>query len=313
MTSTRDPIHHPLAQHTPYSDPGDLAGLLAAVPPDPATIGTAARNVIVHYREEQSVLPEGSRSDVNLRWLARTLATDQERHGTPLDRPRALTERVQGCCRDHALLACAVLRQHGIAARGRVGFARYFDDNGAAGFAYDHVLVEARLGGPRARWVRFDPAIPAPREGLDTPLDLPTGPDSPFPTAAEVWRSFRAGDVDPARFGAVPDTPLRGPWFIQQYVLRDLAHRHGDELLLWDSWGAMTDPRTPLPEDVLTLTDQVADLTVAADAGAPGAEEQLTALYTTRAGLRPGATVRRHDPFSPQEPPVVEDLTRPTG
>lgn len=291
-------------RHSAYSDPGPWGHLLTAVPPTVPAVSAAARNVIVHYREEQAVLPESSRPDVHLRWLARTLERDQERHGIPLEHPRPLAERVQGCCRDHVLLACAVLRQHGIAARGRVGFARYF----APDFGHDHVVVEARLDGHRGRWVRFDPEITAPREGLDTPEDLPTGPDSPFPTAAEVWRSVRAGDVDPTRFGAVPGTPLSGPWFIQHYVLRDLAHRHGDELLLWDSWGAMADPRQPLPEDVVALTDQVAALTVAADSGDGAAEEQLTTLYATREGLRPGPAVLRHDPFTPKAPPVVEEL-----
>ncbi|WP_109472233.1 transglutaminase-like domain-containing protein [Ornithinimicrobium cavernae] len=295
------------SRHTRYSDPGPWGHLLAAVDPDVESVSAAARNLIVHYREDQAVLPPHTRSDIHGRWLVRTLDRDQERHGSRLAEHRELTERVQGCCRDHALFACAVLRQHGIAARGRVGFARYLNP----GFCHDHVVVEARLPAGGGRWVRFDPELTGPRGTLETPMDMPFGLESPFITAAEAWRGWRAGDLDAQEFGACPNSPVRGPWFIQNYVLRDVAHRHGDELLLWDAWGGMAAPGEQLSPETVALTDRVAALTVAADAGASAAEAELTRLYTTSPRLRPGPTVRRHDPFAVQAPPVVESLSAP--
>lgn len=296
-------------RHTTYSDPGLWGDLLAAVEPTVEAVSEVVRNVIVHYREERAVLPEHTREDIHDRWLVRTLERDQQRHGTPLSEPRELTERVQGCCRDHTLLACAVLRHHGVAARGRVGFARYLDPD----FCHDHVVAEAKVAHGGGRWVRFDSELTGPHGTLETPTDMPVGPESPFLTAAEVWRGWRAGDLDAHKFGAVPDSPLRGPWFIQNYVLRDVAHRHGDELLLWDFWGAMAGPREPLPADVVALTDHLAALTVDADAGDAAAEAELSGLYTTSPQVRPGPTVLRHDPFTPQAPPAVEELSPPHG
>lgn len=316
MTTLQQPVFR-ADQHTPYSDPGPWGHLLAAIEPDVASVSAAARNLIVHYREHQTRLPTRTRADIHGRWLARSLERDQERHGTGLTQHRQLTERVQGCCRDHTLFACAVLRQHGIAARGRVGFARYLHPD----FCHDHVVVEARVPTAGGRWVRFDPELTGPRGPLETPMDLPIGPDSPFPTAAEVWRGWRAGDLDAQQFGALADSPVRGPWFIQNYVLRDVAHRHGDELLLWDFWGAMAAPSEPLSSPVLALTDQVAALTVDADAGDDAAERALTRLYATATvvghgtveesgtGLRPGATVLRRDPFVPHAPSVEEVIS----
>ncbi|USQ77247.1 transglutaminase-like domain-containing protein [Ornithinimicrobium cryptoxanthini] len=290
--------------HTAYSDPGPWSDLLAAVEPTVEAVSAAVRNVIVHYREEQTVLPEDTRGDIHGRWIERTLERDQQRHGTPLTQRRELTERVQGCCRDHTLLACAVLREHGIAARGRVGFSRYFQPD----FCHDHVVVEAQFEGPGGRWVRFDTELTGSLGNLASPTDMPVGPDSPFPTAGEVWRSWRAGEIDAGLYGVAPGLPARGPWLIQNYVLRDLAHRFGDELLLWDVWGAMVGPGDPLSPEVLELTDEVAELIAQADAGQDGAEDRLATLYATREGLRPGLSVLRFDPLLPQSRPVGEDL-----
>lgn len=289
--------------HTAYSDPGRWAHLLSAIDPTVEAVSAVVRNVIVHYREEQTALPEHTRGDIHDRWVARTLERDQDRHGAPLTAPREIAERVQGCCRDHTLLACAVLREHGIPARGRVGFARYLRPD----FNHDHVVVEAQLEEGSDRWVRFDPELTGPLGSLTTPTDMPVGAQSPFPTAAEVWRSWRGGDINAQDYGVAPGHPACGPWLIQNYVLRDLAHRCGDELLLWDVWGAMAHPG-PVDADLVDLTDRVAGLIVAADAGDRSAAADLRCSYRSDPRLHPGPTVLRHDPFRPGAAPVEEEL-----
>lgn len=110
--------------HSPYSDPGRHAPLLGAVPGTAADLCAVARNVIAHYRAELADLPEERRGEIDSRWLEVILAVDQERHGTPLTAPRPLPDRVAGCCRDHTLFVVGGLREHGVPARSRVGFAR---------------------------------------------------------------------------------------------------------------------------------------------------------------------------------------------
>ncbi|HEY6738103.1 MAG TPA: transglutaminase domain-containing protein, partial [Actinopolymorphaceae bacterium] len=108
-------IDHPdWSRHSPYSSPGRCAALLEEVPTDVARLSEVARNIIVHYRASGTELPAHSRDDVDCRWLEVILQRDQERHAKPLTEPRELTERVQGCCRDHTLFCVGVLRQHGI-------------------------------------------------------------------------------------------------------------------------------------------------------------------------------------------------------
>src|SRR5690606_28189253 len=183
MTEPAAVVDH--AAHTPYTRPGRFAPLLAALPTDPPALSEVARNVIVHYRSADRQLPQETDDDIDLRWLEDMLATDQRRHGTPLAEHRAPEQRLQGCCRDHTLLCVAALREHGLPARSRLGFAGYFQPGEHA----DHVVAEVWLEG---RWRRFDPEIDAPREALPQPMDMPTAqPGSTgFVTAAQAWVGY---------------------------------------------------------------------------------------------------------------------------
>lgn len=271
------PAH--FARHSPYSDPGGHAELLQDVRPEVDSVCAIAQNVIAHYRFASATLPESSNGDINSRWLSRTLEIDQIRHGAALQSPRAEADRVQGCCRDHVLLAIGILRQHGIAARSRVGFATYLRH----GSRVDHVVAEAWIG---ERWIRFDPGTTGPRGAVDDPRDIPTGAQSPFLTAAAAWRGYRHKGESIDDLGVkIGPIEFTGAPFVLSYLIMDVAHRFGDELLLWDSWGAM-----PLPGKALDseLGDQLADLVLRADSGDTSAEQTLAELHATDPRIRPG-------------------------
>jgi hypothetical protein len=249
-----------------------------------------SRNVVAHYRAQASELPESSRPDVSLRWIEAVLATDQDRNRAPLTAERQVADRVEGCCRDHALLAVAALRHHGVPARSRVGFATYLSPtwNG------DHVIVEAWLDG---RWRRFDPEFQEPLPNLADPTDISHGPDSPFLTAANVWLGHRAGSLDVTRFGVAEGLGIGGDWFVYGYVIAEVAHRFGDELLLWDLWGAMSDDLAQAPAENLVLIDEVAELLIRADQGDLETEEVLLSCYRDDERLHPGRSVRSVSPY----------------
>ena len=80
------------------------------------------------------------------------------------------------------------------------------------------------------------------------------GPDAPFETAAEAWLGHRAGIRDATTYGIFPGSEASGPDFVRSYVFFELAHRYGDELLLWDGWGA-TQAEGP---EIDVLADEVA-------------------------------------------------------
>ncbi|SKC41730.1 transglutaminase domain-containing protein [Krasilnikoviella flava] len=303
--STAAPTLADYARHSAYSDPGPHADLLAAVAPDRAEIGRAACATIVHYRAGGVPLRDEQRADIDRWWLASTLDAATERRPGPLTEGRAPGQMVAGCCRDHTLFSLAVLRQHGVPARSRIGFAAYFEPP----FFHDHVVVE-HWDAAGERWVRWDPELTPDGSWEFDVRDMPTGPASPFPTAAEVWRAIRAGEVDPASYGVGPELPeLCGKDFVRGYVMLELAHRMRDEVLLWDVWGVVPDdvpgvaalwaqaredgpePSSasapePTSEELDALADELAALLVAADAGDPAAEAALAARYAGRWAAR---------------------------
>ncbi len=281
--------------HSAYSAGGRWAALLEAVPAEPDALSAVARNVIAHYRANASELPEETRADIHLRWLEAMLDADQQRNARPLAGERAMSERLQGCCRDHTLLCVGVLRQHDVPARSRVGFASYFRPD----WNHDHVVVEAWLGG---RWTRFDPELAVGAVPFD-PLDIGAGSHAPFVTAAEAWLGHRAGRIDVETYGVDVGSPVRGSWFVRSYVVMELAHRLKDELLLWDGWGAMG----PDAEGADELVDEIATLLVAADAGDAAAEAELVDRYRADPRLHPGDRIQS---FSPGGEIVEVSLTR---
>ncbi len=292
------------SRHTPYSNPGRHRSALRVLPVEPEALSAVSRNVIVHYRASGHNLPVETRGDVNARWLEAILTADRGRHPEPLDTPRAPTERVQGCCRDHTLFCIGTLRTHGVPARSRVGFAGYFVD----GWHHDHVIVEAFING---RWRRFDSEIEAPRPALPTPMDIEPGRlgGTGFVTAAQVWLGYRLGDIDSDTYGVDPAVPVfRGERFIFEEVIYEVAHRFGDELLLWDTWGRMGEPGSPVSEADARWIDDIARLLLAADEGDESAERRLLERYRGDSGLRPGTVVTQASPFG--DPPIDVALNR---
>ncbi len=280
------------ATHTPYSDPGRYAALLDELPTDIPGLTAVIRSTIIHYRGGGVEFTGERLEEVNSRWVETILAVDQQRNGRPLAEPRALEDRVAGCCRDFALLLVAALRHQGVPARGRIGFASYF----VPGWNHDHVIAEYHNGD---RWVRVEAQIePAEHWGFDV-HDIPPGP---FRSAAEVWQAFRAGEIDPDLYGVDPSLPIRGGWFIRDYVFLQAAHLNGDELLLWDGWGAMADDL----EMDLTPTDELAALLVAADNGDEAAATKLRDWYRSDPDLHPGERIMVHSPTG--TPPYQVDL-----
>ena len=148
--------------------------------------------------------------------------------------------------------------------------------------------------------MRFDPEIDGPRPALPNPTDIGPSPvDGPgFVTAAEAWVGYRRGLIDPEAYGVdagVPD--MRGASFIFDKVVQEVAHRFGDELLLWDSWGRIGRPNRAADELDTAWLDPIAELLLAADRDDEQAERALLDRYRTDDGLRVSDVVRQASPY----------------
>src|SRR5690242_6664578 len=123
---------------TAFSAPRDHGRLFDPLPDDPGGIGEVVRNLVVHYRASGIEFPPERLAEIDSRWVDRMLDADRSRFDTPLAEPRALEQRIVGCCRDFTLLTVGALRYKGLPARSRVGFADYLDPS----WHYDHVITE---------------------------------------------------------------------------------------------------------------------------------------------------------------------------
>lgn len=250
------------ATHSRFSDPGAYAPLLEDVPHDLAGISRIAQGLVYHYVADQHIFgycpPHERLPEIDTRFMEQMLARLTELDPRSLSVPRAYENRLVGCCRDFALVACAILRQRNQPARLRYGFAGYF----VPGYWIDHVIVETWDG---ARWQRFDPEIPAAREWGFNVLDVP---ETAFVTGGRAWQLARNGETDPAVFGLGPAvSDVSGWWFLRGRLQLDLAALMKQEMLCWDEWGFVNPAGGVSTADELLL-DQAAALSLQPDSGA---------------------------------------------
>ncbi|MCU0514633.1 MAG: transglutaminase domain-containing protein [Anaerolineae bacterium] len=241
--------------HSPMSDPGTAAPLLAHLPQD--DLGALCRIVQTVYRHyyDSTAFPLERRQEVDLRRAERLWQRIAALDARPLTEPRPPEQRLIGCCRDAALLLCSMLRQQGIPARLRVGFAAYIRT--VPGFHVDHVVLELWDSG---RWHLVDAEQDA---GLIAANDIQFSvhdiPRDQFLAGGQAWLAVRDGRLAAADFGADPQEHFwRGEWAIRQRLLQDALALNKIEYLLWDTWGLM---EGDAPAGHLGWLDTVAALT----------------------------------------------------
>ena len=124
-----------------------------------------------------------------------------------------------------------------------------------------------------------------------------------FATAARVWSAYRHGTSTPTPTASIRTCPTSAAnGFLFDEVIYEIAHRFGDELLLWDGWGRITGPCAEVTEEDAAWLDGVAALLLAADDGDLDAEAGALSRYRADAGLHPGPTIVQASPFG--DPPV---------
>lgn len=246
------------------------------VPSDLPGICKTIQGFLIHehwapaYRQR---LTAERRAESQLRTTEQMLAATFAKNAAPLNTERPLYQKTVGVCRHFTVLAVAMLRSKGIPARSRCGFGAYF----SPGKFEDHWVAEVWDG---KGWKLMDAQIDASQRAiLHLDMNLQDVPRDKFVIAGDAWLQCRSGRADPNAFGIFD---MRGFWFIAGNVIRDFAALNNMELLPWDSWGAMTGPDKPIPEETLTLLDRVSALTLDPD----NRFDELRTLCNSDAGLR---------------------------
>jgi len=286
------------AEQSRVTDPGPMAAQIVGAGDDIATVRRLASGLIVHYRDpawDGYGIPEERRAEIDTRYASRMLERLGDLQPGPLGIERLPANRLVGCCRDFTVLSLTLLRAAGIPARARVGFAGYF----APGWWIDHVVAEVWVAAEGC-WRLIDANLGEthPRPDGGAPFDTADVPRDLFLTGPAAWRACRAGEMDPERFVVAPhlDEPyLRGWSYLRHNLIHDLATLDKCEMLLWDTWGLLTD--TPATPDELDLLDRVAAITGVPDP----TREDLLALHTAEPALRVPPKVMSFSPHTGQE------------
>jgi hypothetical protein len=262
------PLQRVLAHYaiqSPFSTPGRQAALFDALQSDPAGIARAVQGLLIYEHVAKPfygyALPETRRAESHLRLAEKIIDTLQVLDDHPLTISRPPEKRLVGICRHFMLLSLAICRHYGIPARGRGGFATYFN----AGKFEDHWVCEYWKADEN-RWALLDSQLDEVFAGhLAINHDIHDVPRDRFLTASEAWRKCRKGELDPELFG-IGFWQLRGLWFIACSLVRDLATLNGCEILPWDVWGAQPLPNATLSDEELAFFDEIALLTADPDA-----------------------------------------------
>ncbi|WP_415675362.1 transglutaminase-like domain-containing protein [Tsukamurella hominis] len=228
------------------------SGLLEGLGTEPVDICAPVHALVIQPGDaEARDFPEDRLGENQIRPAADLVVLLQGLESRSLAESREPLHRVVGTCRHFAVLACALLRYRGIAARVRCGFATYFERDRAV----DHWIVEYRAIDTH-RWVRLDPEILG-QKVVGNPDDLVAGQ---FLSGGEAWMAYRRGAIDASRFG-VHGTANWGPAEIRGNVVKDLAALNKVEMLPWDEWGRMTEAYDGATgPDYDALLDEIAEV-----------------------------------------------------
>ena len=204
--------------------------------------------------------------DVNICPVEEKLKLLVARNKSSLINTRNNEEKILGNCRDTSVLLCAILRQNGIPARVRSGFATFFSPKKK----YDHWLCEY-WDKKKSRWVKVDSWMyqiqhhkdilpPFYKAGLTklsyNPLDVE---EKHFIYGGQAWINCEKDGDDPNNYGTY-EKKLRGVWFIRDNMLRDLLCLNKAEPLPWDCKGLMSGERKDISKEDKETLGQVANL-----------------------------------------------------
>lgn len=257
------------ATHGSMTTPPD--GEFSHLPSDPAALRAIVSGLVVHgdLCELYSFTPDSAAlTEMHLRPVQEMLAALYRKSSLPLTVARPVESRLVGSCRSFAVLYASMLRELGVPARVRAGFASYF----ARGVWDDHWITEYWAAG---RWWRADAQLDSVvSSAYQVSVDADDLGLADFLAGSEVWVRYRAGEVDPGLFGFIQ----RGERNIAGAVVRDLACLVKDEMLPWDYWGWMDSWDLGRSVVVPELIDEIASVVV-------GGELSLVREVGSRSGV----------------------------
>lgn len=276
------------ANHGLMSNPREHTSMFSDLPDEIPALCKVVQGLLIHegWASAYGVsMPENRNLESSIRMVSKKMDRILEFNNRPLIEPRPAEQRLFSICRDYALLLTTLLRQKGIPARVRFGFATYFFPPNMVGYG-DHVITEY-WHAQEQRWVLVDAqldelqskAVHISFDPCDIPRDV-------YLTADVAWQRCRNKEADPKDFGFLPE--YTGLWYVKGHLARDFAAINKMEMLCWDYWGIFERRDRDLSDDDLELLDQAAKLSLAGNE----ALGELRSLYLQDMRLRVPAVVK---------------------
>ena len=229
----------------------------------PNSIPELCNNVhgLISHRDSSSMydleLTEQRKQEGETRYVDLILKRIIELDNYPLTKTRLPGKRFAGTCRDFAILLCTILRNEGIPARLRCGYAAYFKK----GRYEDHWVCEYWKK-KESRWVLVDAEVDdIYRKVFGLTLNVYDLPRDQFLVAGQAWKGCMTKKFDPDLFG-VSSIGIRGIGFVRGNVVRDLAALNKVEMLPWDDWSISDKKFDELTKEEVDLIDKVAEITL---------------------------------------------------
>lgn len=235
-------------QHGVFTDPGARRAMISGLGRSPRLLCGLIQDVLIHdgfgatlYDDPPKNIATASRETLPVSDRLAQLAARHDGEALPSLTP---DKRLVGTCRDFALMLCAMLRQSGVPARLRCGFANYL-----GGDQYeDHWLVEYWMA-EEGRWAKADAQLDdAHCKHLKIDFDITDVPEYRFIVGRRAWELAQTDAMNPDWFGHGED---RGLWFIRVNLARDLMALCKHEVSPWDDWRKMSEGERALDETTL--------------------------------------------------------------
>ncbi len=242
------------SKHDAMSHPGAHRYAMASCGDDVAGLCEAVQGLLLHDHYGgllYGIPPDGflERSRVTQPVTTRldaVLSLDP----SPLSQARNVHDREVGTCRDFALLLTSLLREQGMAARVRCGFASYF----TPGQMEDHWVCECWVEEER-RWARIDAQLDGAHcSHLSIGFDTTDLPADCFVSGVDAWRRVRS-DEDCAVWGK---GEIRELWFIEVNLVRDVLWLLRADSSAWDTWRTSPPACQTMTPDRLAAADNLA-------------------------------------------------------
>lgn len=171
---------------------------------------------------------------------------------------RKPSERLVGMCRDYSLLFVSFLRNQGIPARVRAGFANYFDSD----MEYEDHWIAEYFNETQKEWIRVDTQLDQiQREYYGINFDtMNMNENCGFLLAGKAWLLCREGDKHQEDFGY--NKNWKGWISVKGNLLHDFNCLLGLELMPWDLWTDLSTKKySELTTSQLQVLDEIARLT----------------------------------------------------